>query len=79
MKLITLHQSAMDVGATASFDFTGSPPFKLDYTEQRKGGRAKILSEAFQSHHGSIVLRPEQEGVYTYVGPFSLGWICTED
>lgn len=69
----------MDVGATASFDFTGSPPFKLDYTEQRKGGRAKILSEAFQSHHGSIVLRPEQEGVYTYVGPFSLGWICTED
>ncbi|KIR28121.1 hypothetical protein I309_03118 [Cryptococcus deuterogattii LA55] len=66
MSVETLHECAMDVGATASFDFTGSPPFKLDYTEQRKGGRAKILSETFQSHHGSIVLRPEQEGVYTY-------------
>lgn len=63
----------MDVGVTASFDFTGSPPFKLDYTEQRKGGRAKFLSQTFQSHHGSIVLRPEQEGVYTYVGTSSSG------
>lgn len=67
--------SAMDVGATASFDFTGSPPFKLDYTEQRKGGRAKILSQMFQSHYGSIVLRPEQEGIYTYVGSLSSGAI----
>ncbi|OWZ31945.1 hypothetical protein C356_05643 [Cryptococcus neoformans c45] len=66
MSVETLHECAMDVGVTASFDFTGSPPFKLDYTEQRKGGRAKFLSQTFQSHHGSIVLRPEQEGVYTY-------------
>lgn len=57
----------MDVGATAAFEFTGSPPFRLEYTEQRKGGRARTLAESFNSHHGSITLRPEHEGEYTYV------------
>ncbi|KAK8861645.1 hypothetical protein IAR55_002468 [Kwoniella newhampshirensis] len=57
----------MDVGATAAFDFTGSPPFRLEYTEQRKGGRARTLGETFQSHQGAITLRPEHEGEYTYV------------
>ncbi|WWC88087.1 uncharacterized protein L201_002991 [Kwoniella dendrophila CBS 6074] len=56
----------MDVGATAAFDFTGSPPFRLEYTEQRKGGRARTLAENFHNHHGSVVLRPEHEGEYTY-------------
>ncbi|WVW80225.1 hypothetical protein I302_102203 [Kwoniella bestiolae CBS 10118] len=66
MSVTTLHECAMDVGATAAFDFTGSPPFRLDYTEQRKGGRARTLTETFHTHHGSVVLRPEHEGEYTY-------------
>ncbi|OCF56504.1 hypothetical protein L486_05354 [Kwoniella mangroviensis CBS 10435] len=66
MSVTTLHECAMDVGATAAFDFTGTPPFRLDYTEQRKGGRARTLTETFQTHHGSVVLRPEHEGEYTY-------------
>ncbi|WRT65773.1 uncharacterized protein IL334_002722 [Kwoniella shivajii] len=66
MSITTLHECAMDVGATAAFDFTGSPPFKLDYTEKRKGGKARVLSETFQTNHGSVILRPEHEGEYTY-------------
>ncbi|WWD16439.1 hypothetical protein CI109_100865 [Kwoniella shandongensis] len=66
MSVTTLHECAMDVGATAAFDFTGSPPFRLEYTEQRKGGRARTLGETFNSHQGAIVLRPEHEGEYTY-------------
>ncbi|WWC68542.1 uncharacterized protein I206_102471 [Kwoniella pini CBS 10737] len=66
MSVTTLHECAMDVGATAAFDFTGTPPFRLEYTEQRKGGRARTLTESFQTHYGSVVLRPEHEGEYTY-------------
>ena len=58
----------MDVGVTAAFDFTGTPPFVLEYTEQRKGGRAATRSQRFEVHHGEIILQPEQEGEYTYVG-----------
>ncbi|WVR03750.1 hypothetical protein IAU60_000745 [Kwoniella sp. DSM 27419] len=38
----------------------------LEYTEQRKGARARTLTETFNTHHGSVVLRPEHEGEYTY-------------
>ncbi|WVN90719.1 uncharacterized protein L203_105961 [Cryptococcus depauperatus CBS 7841] len=62
----TLHECAMDVGVTAAFDFIGQPPFRLAYTEHRKTGKPKNLAQVFNSHHGSIVLRPEQEGTYTY-------------
>ncbi|WVQ78800.1 hypothetical protein IAT38_000891 [Cryptococcus sp. DSM 104549] len=61
-----LHECAKDVGATASFEFKGTPPFRLEYIEQRKNARAVSYAQVFQSHHGSVVLRPEQEGVYTY-------------
>ncbi|WVQ93493.1 hypothetical protein IAU59_000567 [Kwoniella sp. CBS 9459] len=66
MSVTTLHECAMDVGATAALDFTGTPPFRLEYTEQRRGGRARSLTETFNTHHGSVVLRPEHEGEYTY-------------
>ncbi|ODN74022.1 hypothetical protein L202_07501 [Cryptococcus amylolentus CBS 6039] len=66
MSVTTLHECAMDVGSTAHLDFTGAPPFKLEYIEQRKGGRPRTISQQFSGHHGSIVLRPEQEGAYTY-------------
>lgn len=59
--------SAMDVGVTASFDFTGSPPFMVEYTEKRNNARASTRSARFNGHSGQIVLQPDQEGQYTYV------------
>ncbi|KAK4690061.1 hypothetical protein P7C73_g21, partial [Tremellales sp. Uapishka_1] len=66
MSVTTLHECAMDVGATATFDFTGTPPFAIQYTEQRTGSRPQTLRKTFDSPHGQIVVRPEQEGQYTY-------------
>lgn len=57
----------MDVGVTAAFDFTGTPPFTVEYTEQRKGTKAISRKQRFESLHGEIVLLPDQEGTYTYV------------
>ena len=57
----------MDVGVTAAFDFTGTAPFVVEYTEQRKGGRPATRSSQFKGYHGEIVLQPEHEGHYTYV------------
>ena len=58
----------MDVGVTAAFDFIGSPPFVLEYTEQRQGAtRASTCSADFNGYHGEIVLQPDHEGQYTYV------------
>lgn len=58
---------AMDVGVTATFDFSGTPPFVVEYTEQRKSARAVTRKQRFDSLHGEIVLLPEHEGSYTYV------------
>lgn len=61
------NRSAMDVGATVSFDFNGVPPFSVEYTEQRNKQRPITRSARFNAHAGEIVLTPEQEGEYTYV------------
>lgn len=57
----------MDVGVTAQFDFTGSVPFTIEWTEQRKGSRPTYQRKTFNSPHGEVVLQPEEEGEYTYV------------
>jgi hypothetical protein len=57
----------MDVGVTASFDFTGAPPFSIEWSEQRKGGKAVTRSRRFDGFVGEVVLQPDQEGQYTYV------------
>jgi nucleoporin POM152 len=57
----------MDVGVTAAFDFSGTPPFTIEYTEQRRGARAISRKQRFEAMHGEIVLLPEHEGSYTYV------------
>lgn len=57
----------MDVGATVAFEFTGAPPFAVDYTEQRDRQRATRQSKRFATHHAEIVLQPDQEGQYIYV------------
>jgi nucleoporin POM152 len=62
-----LTYSAMDVGVTAAFDFTGSAPFVVEYTEKREGGRVSTKSKEFKGYHGDIVLQPDREGQYTYV------------
>lgn len=67
MRVTTLHECAMDVGVTAAFDFAGTPPFLLEYTERRNGGRAVQRREKFDRLHGEVVLLPDQEGEYTYV------------
>jgi nucleoporin POM152 len=59
--------SAMDVGVTVSFDFTGQPPFSVEYTEQRNGGKTTTRRHRVETKHGDIVLMPEYEGTWTYV------------
>jgi nucleoporin POM152 len=67
LTLSILTGSAMDVGATASFDFSGIPPFVVEYTEQRDRHRPVTRTAQFRGYAGDIVLTPEQEGEYTYV------------
>ena len=62
-----LIDSAMDIGVNAVFEFTGTPPFRVYWTEQRKGSRLVEQSRKFDAHHGEVVLQPEHEGQYTYV------------
>jgi nucleoporin POM152 len=57
----------MDVGVTVAFDFTGTPPFVIGYTEMKKGTKARARQTTFGTPHGEIVLRPEEEGEYSYV------------
>lgn len=64
---IRLIISAMDIGVNAVFEFTGTPPFRVYWTEQRKGSRLVEQSRKFDAHHGEVVLQPEHEGQYTYV------------
>lgn len=57
----------MDVGVTAAFDFTGSPPFVMEYIEQRQGGRASTRTANFKGFRGEMTMQPDHEGQYTYV------------
>jgi len=57
----------MDIGVNAVFEFTGTPPFRVHWTEQRKGSRLVEQSRKFDAHHGEVILQPEHEGQYTYV------------
>ncbi|ORY24076.1 hypothetical protein BCR39DRAFT_548028 [Naematelia encephala] len=66
IQVTTLHECAMDVGVTVDFDFAGTPPFTVFYTEQRKGTRMDSKSATFRSHHGDLKLLPNYEGEYTY-------------
>jgi hypothetical protein len=59
----------MDIGVNAVFEFTGTPPFRVHWTEQRKGSRLVEQSRKFDAHHGEVILQPEHEGQYTYVSP----------
>jgi nucleoporin POM152 len=74
LELRTLISSAMDVGVTAAFDFTGTPPFVVEYTEQRDRQRATKRSAKFKDRHGEITLQPEHEGHYTYVSSSATIW-----
>lgn len=60
----------MDIGVNAVFEFTGTPPFRVHWTEQRKGSRLVEQSRKFDAHHGEVILQPEHEGQYTYVSIF---------
>lgn len=59
--------SAMDIGVAAAFEFTGTPPFGVHWTEQRSGSKKISRSKRFDAHHGEVILQPENEGQYTYV------------
>jgi nucleoporin POM152 len=61
----------MDIGVNAVFEFTGTPPFRVHWTEQRKGSRLVEQSRKFDAHHGEVILQPEHEGQYTYVSLFN--------
>ena len=52
---------------TVGFEFTGTAPFVVEYTEKRKGARSATRSARFNGYTGEVVLQPEQEGHYTYV------------
>lgn len=57
----------MDVGVTVDFDFAGTMPFTVYYTEQRKGSKVESKSAKFGSNRGDIRFQPDHEGEYTYV------------
>ena len=59
--------SSMDVGITVAFDFTGTPPFTIEYTEKKGHSRATTRTETFRGFTGEVTFRPEQDGQYTYV------------
>jgi nucleoporin POM152 len=66
ISVTTLHECALDVGVTVNFEFSGSPPFNVDWTEQRKGGPLETRSQRFKERTGQIELRPDKEGEYVY-------------
>lgn len=69
LQVETLHERSMVFGLSAAFEFTGAAPFRVEWTEQRNGGRPVKQSRKFNGHHGEITLQPEDEGQYTYVSP----------
>lgn len=57
----------MDVGVSIAFEFTGTPPFSVYWTEKRKGEKAVDKKNVFHNPIGQLDLRPDKEGKYTYV------------
>lgn len=58
--------SSNDVGSAVAFEFTGTPPYTVFYTEQKKGSPAIKQQHVFRGAGGELVLKPEREGKYTY-------------
>ncbi|KAF1956715.1 hypothetical protein CC80DRAFT_492231 [Byssothecium circinans] len=54
------------IGLRVALDFTGTPPFHVAYTEQKRGHKAKTRHQQVGSLRGSIDLTPEEAGHYTY-------------
>jgi nucleoporin POM152 len=58
--------SAVDVGLSVNFEFTGTPPFTVHWTEKRKGEKPTEKRSVFNTPVGQLDLRPDREGKYTY-------------
>ncbi|KAI9662591.1 MAG: hypothetical protein M1821_008758 [Bathelium mastoideum] len=55
------------VGLTVDLDLTGSPPFTVKYTSQRKGSREiEEEEETVSSLRGQVTLKPPAAGHYIY-------------
>lgn len=54
------------IGLRVALDFTGTPPFHLTYTEQKKGYKPKTRHQQVASLRGSVDLTPSEAGHYTY-------------
>ena len=55
------------VGLAVDLDFTGSPPFTVKYTSQRKGAREIAeIEETVPSLRGQVTLKPPTAGHYIY-------------
>ncbi|PVH97706.1 hypothetical protein DM02DRAFT_673934 [Periconia macrospinosa] len=54
------------IGLRVALDFTGTPPFHLTYTEQKKGDKLKTRHQQVGSLRGSVDLTPAEAGHYTY-------------
>jgi nucleoporin POM152 len=67
---ITFHaiqdQCAGPVGARALAVLSGTPPFKLEYSEQRKGQPEYARERVVQGTRDEIELRPNSDGDITY-------------
>ncbi|GMK59892.1 hypothetical protein CspeluHIS016_0901090 [Cutaneotrichosporon spelunceum] len=66
INIVTIHECAVDVGVSVTFEFTGSPPFTVHWTEKRKGEKPTEKRNVFSSPVGQLDLRPDREGKYTY-------------
>lgn len=54
------------VGIQVNLDLTGSPPFIIRYTEQRKGGPSRQRSARIDSLRHQLIFEPKEAGHYTY-------------
>ncbi|BEJ16915.1 hypothetical protein CspHIS471_0603160 [Cutaneotrichosporon sp. HIS471] len=66
INVVTIHECAVDVGVSVTFEFTGTPPFTVHWTEKRKGEKPTERRNVFNSPVGQLDLRPDREGKYTY-------------
>lgn len=55
------------IGLRVGMDFIGTPPFRVKFTEQRKGQRAVPRDIQVGSLRGTFDLTPQSAGHYTYV------------
>ncbi|CAK9785517.1 hypothetical protein CC85DRAFT_329236 [Cutaneotrichosporon oleaginosum] len=62
----TIHECAVDVGLSVTFEFTGTPPFTVHWTEKRQGEKPTERRNVFNTPVGQLDLRPDREGKYTY-------------